>query len=104
MYRVWMKEKGYTQLGRWWGFQAPTGTRDAYRQDNEICPEWSALDMLSACTIKVGARIVVGPGPSATCEGGLTDEKSAAHQVYINNDSRQNQVYVESCTEGTPWP
>jgi hypothetical protein len=104
VYRVWMKEKSYTQIGRWWSFQAPAGTRESYRQENEICPEWSALDMVSTCTIQVGARIVVGPGQSATCEGGLTYEKSSINQVFINNDTRQNQVYVENCTEGTPWP
>ena len=104
VYRVWMKEKGYTQIGRWWSFQAPTGTRDEYRLQNEICPEWSALDVVSACTLQVGAHVVVGPGQSAACEGGLTYEKSATNQVFINNDTRQNQVYVENCTEGTPWP
>ena len=65
VYRVWTKAKSDTQLGRWWSFTPPKGPIDAYRRDNAICSEWSAFDVVSACMLKVGAKIVVGPGQSA---------------------------------------
>jgi hypothetical protein len=104
VYRVWNQEKSYTQTGRWWSFDVPKGDVESYRKENAICPEWSALNVVSSCTIKVGTHVVFGPGQSATCEGGLTYEKSAVNQVYIPNDGLKGQIFVENCTEGKPWP
>ena len=106
VYRVWNKAKPYTQLGRWWSFAAPKGPVAEYRRDNAICPEWSALDVVSACKLKVGARVVVGPGQSAECKDG-TYPASATNQVFVPNDTRdpaKPSVHVEACTEGAPWP
>jgi hypothetical protein len=103
VYRVWNSEAGYTLYGRWWSFELPRGPREAYREANDICEEWSPLDVMSSCTLKVGARIVMGPGQSVQCENGRYP-KSAVNQVYIPNDSRNDVLFVEDCTPGAPWP
>jgi hypothetical protein len=106
VYRVWNKAKPNTQLGRWWSFTRPSGPIDAYRSANAICPEWSDLDVVSECKLKVGARVVVGPGQSATCAK-TAYPSSAVNQVFVPNDTRdpKNQkVFVEGCTAGASWP
>ncbi|WP_020410534.1 hypothetical protein [Hahella ganghwensis] len=103
VYRVWNSDKSYTQIGSWWSFDHPNGPKPKYREDNGICPSWSTLDRLSSCTLKVGAKFVVGPGQSAQCQH-MTYAKSEVNQVFIPNDTRIDQVYVENCTEGTVWP
>ncbi|MDQ6965374.1 MAG: hypothetical protein Q9M23_00420 [Mariprofundaceae bacterium] len=103
IYRVWDSAKTYTLYGSWWSFNPPQGPRERYQVENDICPEWSALDRMSSCSIKPGAMIVVGPGQSAEC-GQSTLPKSAANQVFIPNDSRNNVLFVEDCSEGVDWP
>lgn len=103
IYRVWNSAKDYTEFGRWWSFSKPVGPVDKYRADNAICPEWSELNQLTACSIKVGARYVVGPGQSAQCMMMLYD-RSAINQVYIPNDTRVGKVYVENCVRLGAWP
>ncbi len=103
VYRVWNGDKDYTRYGRWWSFNKPHGPKDKYREENEICPSWSSLDRMSYCQLKVGSRVVVGPGQSATCKA-FTYDKSPVNQVYIPNDSRNNMLYVEACSEGVAWP
>ena len=103
VYRVWDKDKDYTLYGGWWSFELPQGTREEYRVKNDICPSWSPLNQMSSCTLKVGSKIVVGPGQSATCKHS-TLPQSPVNQVYIPNDSRNNILFVENCTEGKDWP
>ncbi|MDD5544604.1 MAG: hypothetical protein PHX83_15665 [Acidobacteriia bacterium] len=103
VYRVWDGAKSYTEFGRWWSFSPPQGPRESYREENEICPTWSALDRLSACMLKVGALIVIGPGQSAKCDG-TSYGKSAENQVYVPNDSKNGKVYVENCISSEKWP
>ncbi|HCS12284.1 MAG: hypothetical protein COS82_11305 [Zetaproteobacteria bacterium CG06_land_8_20_14_3_00_59_53] len=103
VYRVWDSSKSNSLYGGWWSFNRPQGPRDSYRTENDICAEWSALDRMSSCSIKPGAKIVVGPGQSATCEHGILP-KSAANQVFIPNDSRSNVLFVEDCSQGVIWP
>ena len=107
VYRVWDKSKAYTMTGSWWALEVPRGPRDKYRVDNDICEEWSPLDVMTSCTIKVGAQIVIGPGQSAQCANPQTLlPASAVNQVFIPNDTRAQppQVFVENCTAGSPWP
>lgn len=105
VYRVWNSEKRYTLTGSWWSFTQPVGPVAKYREENAICPSWSSLNRMSACTIKVGTKIVAGPGQSADCaQDQIKYPKSAVNQVYIPNDARNNAVFVEDCTEGTDWP
>ncbi|PVZ70401.1 hypothetical protein [Pelagibaculum spongiae] len=103
VYRVWNSDKSYSKYGRWWSFEKPMGTRDEYRIKNGICPSWSELNMLSQCEIKTGEKIVVGPGQSAQCKS-WQYPKSATNQVFIDNDSRNNQLLVEDCSAGENWP
>ena len=104
VYRVWDQAKSYTLYGRWWSFMLPKGPTDQYREANAICPGWSVLNQMSSCTLKVGSKIVVGPGQSADCGEGLVYPRSAVNQVYINNDSRNNVLWVENCDAGSAWP
>lgn len=104
VYRVWDQAKSYTLYGRWWSFMRPEGPTEQYRAANAICPSWSVLNQMSRCTLKVGSKIVVGPGQSADCGEGLVYPQSAVNQVYINNDSRNNVLWVENCDLGSAWP
>ncbi|WP_215779994.1 hypothetical protein [Paludibacterium sp. B53371] len=104
VYRVWDSSKPYTALGGWWSLQRPQGPRDAYRLANDICPSWSALDHLSRCTLKPGARMVLGPGQSAQCGETQIYPPSAVNQVYLPNDAQHQQVVVEHCEDLGSWP
>ncbi len=104
VYRVWQRDRAYTELGRWWSLDRPEGSREAYRQRNAICAEWSALDVWSRCELRAGARFVMGPGQSARCEGGAVLPRSETNQVYIDNDARQGRVYVDRCAQLGAWP
>lgn len=104
VYRVWTAAKATTEIGGWWSFDRPTGPATKYRQANAICPEWSTLDTLSTCTIKVGAHFVVGPGQSADCADSVHYAASPENQVYVPNDTRAGKVYVEGCQKLGAWP
>jgi hypothetical protein len=68
-----------------------------------VCPEWGARDVVSKCRLKVGARVVVGPGQSMTCADG-TFPPSPANQVYIGNALTSDLNLVENCEPDAPWP
>jgi len=99
VYRVWNRSKSYSLYGRWWSLTRPTGPRAKYRKANDICPSWSELNEMIACTVIPGSRLVIGPGQSLTCKD-MTLPASPVNQVYIPNDSRNNILHVENCTEG----
>lgn len=103
VYRVWDATKSYTLYGRWWSFSEPHGPRDRYQAENDICPEWSPLNKMSSCSVKLGTKVVVGPGQSAQCAESLLPA-SAVNQVYIANDSRNDVLFVENCSAGVDWP
>jgi hypothetical protein len=103
VFRVWNKDKAYTKFGRWWSFNKPTGSREDYRKANDICPSWSELNQVSQCKLKVGSHIVVGPGQSAQCKS-MKLPKSPVNQVFVPNDSRNNHLLVEDCSDGESWP
>ncbi len=103
VYRVWNSQKTYTELGKWWSFAKPAGPVDTYREQNAICPEWSDLDRLSVCEIKVGAKFAVGPGQSAQCTS-KRYEKSPMNQVFIPNDTREGKVFVDHCEQLGAFP
>lgn len=104
VYRVWQADRAYTELGRWWTLTRPSGTREAFRVRYAVCAEWSALDRVSRCELRAGARFVMGPGQSARCEGGVMLPRSADPQVYIDNDARQQRVLVERCEPVGAFP
>jgi hypothetical protein len=103
VYRVWNKENAGSEIGRWWTFKPPTGTRENYRKDYDICKSWNALNRMTSCTIKIGAKIVVGPGQSAYCKkSGTIYPQSPFNQVYIDND--RGEPLVENCKPSIKWP
>lgn len=104
VYRVWDQAKPYTLYGSWWSFQPPGSNRQQYRLDNAICPEWSALDLLSVCEVKIGSKLVIGPGQSAECKDGVALPTSPVHQVFLPNNLTQHLIQVENCSPGIPWP
>lgn len=105
VYRVWSANNEKTLYGGWWSLNEPQGPRDAYRDKNNICPSWSALDRMSSCEVKVGTKITIGPGQSAFCpKADMTYPTSATLQVYIPNYYDGGQIYVENCTDGAVWP
>jgi hypothetical protein len=103
VYRVWNSQKSYTELGKWWSFSKPVGPVASYREQNAICPEWSELDRLSVCELKVGAHFALGPGQSATCNEAKY-EKSPVNQVFIPNDTREQKVFVDHCEQLGAFP
>jgi hypothetical protein len=103
VYRVWDSSRVNGGNGPWWSFSPPQGSRQSYREENVICPFWSALDRLSRCTLKKGALIVVGPGQSADCSG-TRYAQSATNQVFVPNGSTQEKILVENCTVAASWP
>ena len=104
VFRVWDKLNPIPLYGNWWSFLSPIGPREKYQVDNIICPEWNALNKMSSCTIKVGAKIVVGPGQSAKCSDGGLLPSTAVNQIYIPNDVKKNVLFVENCSTGVDWP
>jgi hypothetical protein len=58
---------------------------------------------MSQCKLRVGARVVLGPGQSASCDKELYPA-SAVNQLYIPNDSQKDILYIEQCSSGVAWP
>ncbi len=104
LYRVWQRDRAYTERGRWWSLERPTNSREAYRRDNAICPEWSALDVLSRCELRAGARFVVGTGQSVRCQDRSLLAASAVRQVYVDNDGQRGVFFVERCEQLGAFP
>lgn len=107
VYRVWDNSNPNSQFGRWWSFTPPAGPVSTYRSDNAICPQWSALNEVTQCRLKVGAKIAVGPGQSAQCPNGDVYPQSPANQVFVPNDTRDSnniKLEVDDCVAGSVWP
>jgi len=85
VYRAWNSTNPNSRFGNWWAFNLPRGKIAQYREDYEICYQWSPLDKMVACTLKANAKVVVGNGQSAFCSDYLTYPVSAAQQVYLDN-------------------
>lgn len=106
VFRIWNSAQSFSAHGRWWTLTPPGSSREAYRAANAVCPEWSALDRIIECDLRVGTHVALGPGQSVTCEGSVSFPASATLQLYVPNDTRATppQLFVERCTDGAPWP
>ena len=104
LYRVWDRSKPSSLYGSWWSFAHPGNHREQYRRDNVICPQWSALDIVSVCQVKIGSHLVLGTGQSAICPDNSSLPASAVHQVYLPNNLQQQLIQVEHCSPGQSWP
>ncbi|QMV15470.1 hypothetical protein [Vibrio spartinae] len=93
VYRAWNSTNPHSEFGQWWSFQFPSGNTAKYRENYEICYQWSPLDKLVKCTLKVGTKVVVGNGQSARCSEYLSYPVSEKQQVFITNASDA----VENC-------
>jgi len=87
LYRAWNSTNPNSQFGSWWAFNLPSGKIAQYRQDYEICYQWSPLDKMVSCTLKAGTKVVVGNGQSAECSEYLTYNVSSSQQVYLEQAS-----------------
>jgi hypothetical protein len=103
VYRLWDGQIAASQYGSWWALTRPNGSRDAYRQDYGICPNWSALNRLTACTVKPGTVIVIGSTQSVQCDDGSYGV-SPSSQVFIKNNAAAGQLAVENCQDLGVWP
>ncbi|MEP7122475.1 MAG: hypothetical protein ABJE95_16255 [Byssovorax sp.] len=110
VYRVFSASYQTSKLagpaGAFWTLDKPSGTAANYRNVYEICKEWNDLDMLNECTIEVGAKVVLGPGQSATCDKSATSyPRSAANQIVLVKKADGSVPVVdckESAQEWTP--
>lgn len=85
IYRAWNSTNLGSRLGNWWAFEKPSGPVADYREDYEICYQWSPLDKMVSCTLTPGTKVVVGNGQSAQCSEYLTYPVSAEQQIYIED-------------------
>ncbi|TAN49948.1 MAG: hypothetical protein EPN21_10115 [Methylococcaceae bacterium] len=92
VYRAWNSADPSSRLGKWWAFNLPDGKIAQYRNDYEICHEFSPLDKLIRCNLKANAKIVIGTGQSMKCDSHLTYHASAVRQIYIEIDEKSPAV------------
>ena len=94
LYRAWNSTNPGSMYGKWWAFSRPSGEVAQYREDFEICYQWSPLDKLVTCELKAGTKVVVGNGQSAYCSEYLSYGVSASQQIYIEN----TESVTNNCT------
>ncbi|QUM77546.1 hypothetical protein HWV00_15735 [Moritella sp. 24] len=85
LFRSWNSTNPNSELGEWWALKSPRGQISEYRSDYQICYQWTPLDKLTLCSLKAGAKVVVGTGQSASCSEYLHYPTSAKKQVYVAN-------------------
>ena len=85
IYRAWNSTNPGSEKGSWWAFSQPQGSTAQYREDYEICYQWSPIDMMTQCKIAAGTQVVIGPGQSAYCSQYLTYPTSPAKQIFMTN-------------------
>ncbi len=83
--------------GRWWSLERPTGDAASYRAANAICAAWNDLTTLNECELPIGAKVVVGPGQSVSCDEGCFPP-SATNQTFVPDPS-----VLEGCVSAA-WP
>lgn len=72
------------KFGRSWTLEEPTNHLMEYRNTYAICPAWNTFRYEVVCTLKVGARVVIGPTQSAKCEEDrMFFPATPAQQVFI---------------------
>lgn len=84
--------------GAYWTLQKPSGKKAEYCASYCICSEWNDLDMLNECKLEIGAKVVLGPGQSATCNDGKVYSASSTNQVLILKKP-DGKVPVTDCTQ-----
>ena len=95
VFRVWNSSNPKSRLGHWWAFHNPEARISQYRENYEICYQWSPLDKMVSCKLKPGTKIVIGNGQSAKCSVYLTYPVSDKQQLYMADASN----VVADCVE-----
>lgn len=95
IYRAYNGTHPQSKLGAWWALEEPSGSVSTYRKDYEICYQWSPLDRLVKCTLRAGAKVVLGTGQSVVCSEHLSYSTSASLQLYVA-DAAQDAL---DCTD-----
>lgn len=103
IYRVYDATQAHTKFGEWWTFKPPSGAKESYRAANAICQEWSRLDRMLSCELKIGTEIVIGTTQSAVCKKDLALPKTAENQVFVPKNTSMNHVHIEKCEEADIW-
>jgi len=85
LFRAWNGNNPTSEFGEWWALKSPRGQVSEYRSDYQICYQWSPMDKLTLCSLKAGAKVVIGTGQSTTCSEHLEYPTSAKKQVYLAN-------------------
>lgn len=99
IYRVYDASQAHSKFGEWWTFKRPSGTKEAYRAANAICQEWSHLDRVLSCELKVGIEIVVGTTQSAACNQSVILPKTIENQIFIPKRIGTDHLLFDSCQE-----
>lgn len=102
LYRAWNSTNSSSKFGQWWAFEKPLGDMSKYRADYAICYQWSPIDKLVSCTLKVNTKVVVGTGQSAECSEYLTYPVSGKQQIYID-DAANSLVDCTTFTGEFNW-
>lgn len=85
LFRSWDSTRTMSELGEWWALKSPRGDIAEYRRDYQICYQDTPLDKLTLCSLKAGAKVVIGTGQSMTCSDSVSYQVSATKQVYVEN-------------------
>jgi hypothetical protein len=85
LFRAWNSTNPASKLGELWALKSPRGQIAEYRSDYQICYQSSPLDKLTLCSLKAGAKVVIGTGQSAGCSDYLEYPTSEKKQVYLAN-------------------
>lgn len=96
LYRAWNSTNPGSELGLWWATGEPQGETARYRENYEICYQWSPLDKMTQCTIATGTKLVIGNGQSAYCSQYLTYPVSEHQQVYLTDAKTATQNCVQA--------
>jgi len=85
LFRAWNGTNPASEFGDWWALKSPRGQVAQYRSEYQICYQWTPMDKMTLCSLKAGAKVVIGTGQSATCSQFLEYPSSDKKQVYLAN-------------------
>lgn len=85
LFRAWNGSDPASEFGEWWALKSPRGQIAQYRSDYQICYQNTPLDKMTLCSLKAGAKVVIGTGQSESCSASLAYPSSAKKQVYLAN-------------------
>ncbi len=103
IYRVWDVTRPNSAFGRWWSLGKPDESKASYRRSFGICRDYSALDRLISCNVKLSATVVIGTTQSVECPDKTALPRTDALQVYVDNDLYRGKLFVDDCRDEDIW-